>query len=62
MSQGTPKKHKLEADQGPLEDTVRSSLVLEDEEKWRGKELLLIQIPNNVSPWFLSLSLAIIIS
>ncbi len=48
-TQETPKakRRKSLAGQGPLKDTARSTLCVEEEE-WNGRELVLIQLPPNV--------------
>ncbi|XP_064399946.1 uncharacterized protein LOC135346298 isoform X2 [Halichondria panicea] len=49
-SQETPKakKRKSLAGQGPLKEAVRSTLSVEEEEEWSGRELVLLQLPSSV--------------
>ena len=49
-SQETPKakRRKSLAGQGPLKEAVRSTLSVEEEEEWSGRELVLLQLPSSV--------------
>ncbi len=44
------KRRKSIAGQGPLKEAVKSSLIVEEEKEWNGRELVLLQLPSNVCP------------